>query len=321
MPILGHTFIGVVVAREIGPDALASTRTAGPWTRALWVPAIVTLSYLPDVLTQCGIWLQWPWARAAGHSVLVACVLGAVIGGIWSRLTMLPFGRLAALATGVIALHDVVDLFQDAERTPFWPFSMRPAGVDWLMFTDRLVGELAVFGVPFAAYLVWQRVRRRSVVSEPSSSAGRWVTGAFVCAVLVVSLGIVHLRQERQTQMDRAEALLRSGRLEEALATIDAAEQWPSSPGRGDLLRGRVYVRMGRDDQAEAVFLRAHDRAPNTFWPTAVLAEFYASRGPIETRRARSAPYIETLRARFSGWEAFGRVMERIEQHLNDSNR
>jgi hypothetical protein len=318
MPVIGHTFIGVIVAREVIPDGPGALRTAGPLTRALWVPAIVTLSYLPDVVTQCGVWLQLSWAQAAGHSVPVACVLGVALGAIWSRLTRLSFGRLAALAAGVIVLHDVMDLLQDAERMPFWPLSTRQIGVDWLMFTDRLVGELVVFGVPFAAYLVSRLTRGRPADLAPSSAVTRWVTGALVGVVLIASLGVVHLRQERRVQMDRAEELLRAARFDEALAAIDAAERWPSAVGHGDLLRGRVYLGMGQYDRAEEAFMRAHQKDPDAFWPTALLAEFHASTGPDETRRARSAPYVDILRNRFAGHEAATRVLERIDQNSGE---
>lgn len=318
MPVIGHTLVGIVVAQQFGPGATTRAREPGRWTRALWLPAIVGLSYLPDVLTQLGVWLEFPSAQAAGHSMPVACVVGAGLGGLWSRVAGTARLRTIALAAGVIVLHDTLDLFQDVERMPLWPFSMRQIGVDWLMFDDRLAGEAVAFGLPFAAYQIWRIATRRPLRgADPAPAVARWPTGLFMVCVLATTVGVVHLRETREAQMRGAEELLGDGRFEEALVSIDAAERWPSSAGRGDLLRGRVYVRMGDDVRAEEVLLRSYRNDPDAFWPAAMLAEFHASRGPAQTRRARSAPYVETLRARFAGHDAFPRVIERIERDLN----
>ena len=286
------------------------------------MPAIVSLSYLPDVLTQCGIWLGFASAQAAGHSVPAAIVLGVPIGLLWSRATGAPRLRMAALATGVILLHDGVDLLQDVERMPLWPFSTMEIGRDWLMFSDRLIGEFLTFGVPFVAWLVWRKVTGRPTLTIPGLPArARWATGAYVGAVLLATLGVVHLRAERETQMDRAEELLRAGQLHDALSALDAAEGWPSYPGQGDLLRGRVFARMGDEARAEEMFLRVYRNDPNAFWPVAVLAEFYASRGPADARRTRSAPYVDRLRREFAGNESFPRVIERIDRHLTTDGK
>jgi hypothetical protein len=319
MPVIGHTLVGIVVAQQFSPDASTRAHESVWGARTFRLPTIVGLSYLPDVLTQLGIWLELPSAQAAGHSVPVACVLGAMLGALWSRLAGTSRRRTIALAAGVIVLHDALDLFQDVERMPLWPLSMRQVGLDWLMFTDRLTGEVVAFGLPFAAYQVWRIATRRPLLgADPAPAAARWTTGLFIGCVLATTVGVIHLRETRETQMGRAEDLLRAGRLTEALASIDAAERWPSSAGQGDLLRGRIYVRMGADTRAEEVFLRAYRNDPEAFWTAAALAEFYAARGSAETRRARSAPYVETLRERFGGHDGFLRVMERIERSLKD---
>jgi tetratricopeptide (TPR) repeat protein len=226
------------------------------------------------------------------------------------------------LATGVILLHDGVDLLQDAERMPLWPFSTMEIGRDWLKFSDRLIGELLTFGVPFVAWLVWRKMTGRATLALPGTSArARWATGAYVVAVLLATLGMVHLRREREAQMDRAEELLRAGQLNDALSALDAAEGWPASFGKGDVLRGRVFVRMGDEARAEETFLRAYRNHPNSFWTIAVLAEFYASRGPADSRRTRSAPFVDRLRREFAGDESFAGVIERIDRNLTTDGK
>jgi tetratricopeptide (TPR) repeat protein len=189
------------------------------------------------------------------------------------------------------------------------------------MFDNRLTGELLTFGVPFVAWQVWRLASGRPAAPAlDMPAAARWSAWMFVTGVLLVTLGVVHLREERETQMDRAEDLLREGQFQAALASLDAAERWPSSSGDGDLLRGRIYARMGDDGRAEELFLRAYREDPDDFWPVAVLAEFYAARGPADVRRARSAPYVDRLRRDFAGNEAYPRVIERIERNLSTGN-
>jgi membrane-bound metal-dependent hydrolase YbcI (DUF457 family) len=316
MPVIGHALVGIVVAQHVGANTPRG-RAASTAARAMWVPAIVSLSYLPDVLTQCGVWLGFAWAQAAGHSVAAALVIGVSIGLCCNRATGAPFLRMAAVTTGVLLLHDGLDLLQDAGRMPLWPFSTMEIGRDWLRFDHRVIGELLTFGVPFVAWLVWRKVTGRSTLGMQEEPAGaRWAIAAYVGAVLFATLGVVHLREERETQMDRAKQLLRAGRFTEALSALDAAEEWPSSPGQGDLLRGRVFATMGDETRAEHTFLRAYRNDPHAFWTNAVLAEFYASRGPADARRTRSAPYVERLRREFARNDAFPRVIERIDREL-----
>lgn len=314
MPVIGHTLVGIVIAQHFAIDTAA--RPPAAWARALWLPAIVALSYVPDLLTQAGVWFDLSFAQAAGHSLPVACVLGAAMGIIWSRLTGTSRGRAIALAATVILLHDALDLLQDVERMPLWPFSMRQVGVDWLMWTDRLAGEAIAFGLPFAAYQAWRLATKRPWLgADPASGAAHGIAGVFICGVLVVTTGLVQLRETRDAQMRRGEDLLREGRFDAALASAAAAERWPATRGRADLLRGRIYLRMGEDDRAAEMFLRAHRRTPG-FWTTAALAEFHASHGPVETRRARAAPFIDALRARFAAHDRFPDVMDRIDRNL-----
>lgn len=318
MPIIGHTLVGIVVAQQVEPRGSTRAHPPGQWTHVLWLPTIVALSYLPDVLTHLGVWLGVPSAQAAGHSMIVACVLGVAIGASWSRLAASSPLRTIALATGVLLLHDALDLLQDVERMPLWPLSMRQVGTDWLMFTDRLSGEAVAFGLPFAAYQLWRIATRRPLLGATTTTAAvRWTAGLFACGVLVTTVGVSYLRDIRGAQLRAAEAHWRSGELHEALAFIDAAERWPSSAGRGDLLRGQVYAVMGQDEQAEQAMLRAYRRNPDAFWPNAVLAEFHASRGSVSTRLERSAPYVEVLRTRFATHEALPSVMARIQQHID----
>jgi hypothetical protein len=69
MPVIGHTFAGILIAQEFEPAGPRNRRPLGPTARALWIPVIVGLSYWPDVVTQVALWMGYRSAQEAGHSI------------------------------------------------------------------------------------------------------------------------------------------------------------------------------------------------------------------------------------------------------------
>ena len=318
MPVIGHAFVGIVTAYEFEPVGLREQQPRRPLARALWMPALVGLAYLPDVVTQLGLWMGNGSAKLAGHSVPLGLLAGLLIGIIWARLSGGSPRLLSALAIGSILFHDLLDLLQDADRAPFWPITERVIGSGWLALPNRLSGELLIFGLPYALYEGWRYLRRRSTAGSgrrPSSGL-MWGGRGLVIMLLLSAVAVQRVRSDRRRQMDLAERLLRSGQFAEALTAADAADRWPSpaNPGRADIVRGEAYEGLGDNARAEMFYLRAYRSDPENFWAVADLAEYYASHGTAEERHERSAPYVGELRRRFSGSQALHDVLDRVER-------
>jgi hypothetical protein len=320
MPIIGHTLAGIAIAQQFETVGSGTSPARGPLARALWMPLIVVISYLPDVVTQVAVaWIGHERAQAIGHSIPFGLPIGALIGVAWAAVVGGPARRLAVVAAGAIVLHDAMDLLQDPERMPFWPLSAREMGVDWFAEPNRIWGEVLAFGVPFVLFQVWRAMgaRTRPAAARPRVHQ-RWVWAGrgLVLGVLIAALTVLSLREFREWQMDQAIALRRAGKFDEALALVELAERWPSSSGRGDITRGEAYAGLGDRARAEAAFLRAYERNPDDFWSVAVLATHYAGNGTREERRQRSAPLVEVLRREFPDEAALERVLEGIENNI-----
>jgi hypothetical protein len=73
MPVLGHTFVGLAIAVSTRPFARRHPKPPGTGaTSELWLPAVVTLAYLPDIVAQLGVLAGWSESRLLGHSALFA---------------------------------------------------------------------------------------------------------------------------------------------------------------------------------------------------------------------------------------------------------
>jgi hypothetical protein len=64
MPVLGHAFAGLVLGETTRPSAPGRSEppaiATGP---ELWLPAVVTLAYLPDIVAQLGLIAGWSDGR------------------------------------------------------------------------------------------------------------------------------------------------------------------------------------------------------------------------------------------------------------------
>jgi hypothetical protein len=56
MPVLGHAFAGLAIGVTTRPSALGRSEPPAIGTvSTLWLPAVVTLAYLPDIVAQLGL--------------------------------------------------------------------------------------------------------------------------------------------------------------------------------------------------------------------------------------------------------------------------
>jgi inner membrane protein len=128
MAILGHVALGLAVARAYHGHVLAE-RSARP--DMLLIPACaagVALAALPDLDLlgrHFGAQYGTDWGhRGFSHSLLVAGLLGALIGFAAGRLG-LPRLLTGVFAVCAIASHGLVDTLTDGVNGPalLWPFS------------------------------------------------------------------------------------------------------------------------------------------------------------------------------------------------------
>lgn len=327
MPVIGHALVGLATAVQYEPPADRRGRSLGPAAIALWAPVVVVVSYVPDILSQLGSMAGFRHASLAGHSLLVGLAAGALIGALWAAASGLSFVRLAAVATGSILLHDVLDILQAADRAPFWPWSTRIISFGVLL-PRRSIPEGLLFLALFGAFVIWRRRSGPSLgVLAPlvdfrprASSAAVWAARAVIVVVLLTAVGTRALRSQREQAARDAARLNARGRYTEALRLADAADRWPSlRPGRLDIIRGEAYEALGEPAIAERYFLQVYEKDPTNFWAVADLAEFHAaSNAPAADRRRLVEPYAEELKRNFPRHERLNDVLARIDRKLGD---
>jgi membrane-bound metal-dependent hydrolase YbcI (DUF457 family) len=332
MPVIGHAFVGLATAIQCEPQSGRDGRPLPPAAVALWIPTVVVVSYLPDVIAQFGSMVGLSRAGLVGHSLLVGIVAGAVIGGAWARASGASLVRILSVTIGSILVHDLLDVLQATDRAPFWPWSTQIVGVG-ILLPRRSVSEGLLFLLLFTAFAAWRIRSGRSLgslellvrgdapisTSSPYASWLVWAARGTIPAILLAAIGTHSLRGVRERQARLAGQLLAQGRYADALLAADAADRWPwpARPGRIDLIRGEARESLGESAAAERLFLRAHEEDPTNFWAVADLAEFYAARDvPAVERRRLTQPYTDELRRRFPRHERLSDVLGRVDRKL-----
>jgi membrane-bound metal-dependent hydrolase YbcI (DUF457 family) len=330
MPLIGHALVGLGTAIQCEPRSRRDGRPLPPLAVAAWIPAVIAVSYFPDVVTQVGSLVGLSRAGVVGHSLAVGVVAGAVIAAVWAYASGASLVRLLSVSIGTILVHDVLDILQATDRAPFWPWSTRIISVGVLL-PRRSFSEGLLFLLLFAAFAAWRVKSGRSLGSlvgggprPPASSSSlsglAWAGRGAVSAIVLAALATHALRARREHQAFLAGQLLVQGRHTDALLAADAADRWPwpAKPGRIDLIRGEAHESLGESAVAERFFLRAYEEDPTNFWAVADLAEFYAARhAPADERRRLVQPYADELRRNFPRHERLTDVVARIDRKLD----
>jgi membrane-bound metal-dependent hydrolase YbcI (DUF457 family) len=327
MPVIGHAFVGLGTGLQFEPAARRDRQPPSPLTRALWLPAVVAVSYVPDIVTQLGSMAGLAHANLAGHSLIVALAGGLGIAALWAAMTGLSFPRLLAISIGSILGHDLLDLLQTTDRAPFWPWSTHIVSVGAILPRRTLI-EGPLFLLLFVLYVLWRMRTGRSLellralvdLRPRAASAAVWAARAAVVAILLTATGTHALRAERERAAREAGLLNAQGRYEDALRVVDTADRWPwpARPGRLDIIRGEAHEALGQPATAERYFLQAYREDPTNFWAVADLAEFYAARdAPPDDRRRLTQLYTDELRRRFPRHEHLHDVLARVDRKLN----
>lgn len=328
MPVLGHAFVGLT----IGVSTQISGRGDSEPGRirvgsGLWLPAVVTLSYLPDIVAQLGLIAGWSDGRRLGHSVLFAVAVSPAIADVLTRVAKVSFPRAFFTALISLLVHDILDLAQATDRAPWWPLSDRPVGFDLGLIPTDLWREAAVFGGLLVAFLALRRAAHRwlgqSAVDPPIAGTTHarlvWLSRALMVIVVLVAVVTHSLRDAREAHFETARTLIEHRAYQAGLEALARAERWPSTtkPGRIDYLRAEAYASLNDRRSAKTYYLRAYRADRTYFWLVADLALFYASSSePVAERRRSVEPYLSRLRADFAGHPAFSDVVTRVERRL-----
>ena len=325
MPVLGHAVAGWATAKVLRPSLGPSAR-AGTLADALWVPIVVVLAYLPDIVSQFVLLTGRDDGRLVGHSVPLAVIGAPLLAALLSRGLRLPYGRALLVTLFSVLFHDCLDLLQSTDRAPLWPVSFHRVDEGAAIIPEDPLQEAILSGAVFAALVAWRRDWRGRLRLRPEQSAddGRhrvvvlgWILTA---AIITVAVATHSLRALREKQLDGAAALLKRRDSVGALALVERAERWPSTadPGKVDCLRAEAYNEMGDRSRAERHYLSALRADPARFWTVANLADFYASSGrPLSERCWNAAPYLRRLREDFADHEDLPLVLARLARNLD----
>jgi membrane-bound metal-dependent hydrolase YbcI (DUF457 family) len=322
MPVLGHAFVGLTIGVATRPNmAMPSNASGGASASACWLPAMVGLAYLPDIVAQLGLMAGWWEGRLLGHSLVFAIAASPLIAAVLRRLASVSFARAWLTSVASLVLHDVLDLAQATDRAPWWPLSHRPVGVDTGLMPTGLVSETALFGGLLCAWVAVRRAAGRTS-SRPADHARRtWWGPTFIVLVIVAALVTQWLREAREADAERARALVEAGAYRAGLEALAHADRWPSAakPGRIEYLRAEAYAGLGDRGAAERSYRKAYRADPTYFWTVADLALFYASSAePASERRRLVAPYMDRLRVDFAGHPTLPSVLAKLERRLQE---
>src|SRR5437660_5333506 len=106
MPVLGHAVVGLAIGMATRPPARAdSHRPGGEVASALWLPAVVVLAYLPDIITQVGVFAGWSDAPLLGHSILFAAPASAATAAPLSPVVSGSFHRAFIISLAPLVIH------------------------------------------------------------------------------------------------------------------------------------------------------------------------------------------------------------------------
>ena len=147
MPVVGHAFVGIATGLVTRPGG------ASVWVRALWIPAIVALAYLPDVFDQIVLLLGWGYRPAISHSLVFLVVSSAVLGVPLARTARSTYRRGAGVVFFSVGFHVILDVLQTPRRTVFWPFGRDSVSEVGGILPLGILWEGLLFGVAFGLFL------------------------------------------------------------------------------------------------------------------------------------------------------------------------
>jgi hypothetical protein len=177
---LGHYAVALAAKRVAPRTSIGTLIFAAQWLDELW--PILLLAGVEHVRIVPGLMAANPLdfvSYPISHSLLMAIVWGAVIGGIYLAV------RRRAAAAWIVGLavvsHWVLDLVMHRPDLPLWPgSSMRLGAGLWNSITASAAVELILFAIGLTIYLRTTRAR---------DWIGNWSLAAMAGLLLVIYLG------------------------------------------------------------------------------------------------------------------------------------
>lgn len=325
MPLLGHAFTGMATALIV---ASKSQQNAASQTfpKPFITTSLVTLSYLPDIVSQCALFFNWYDGRQFGHSVLFALLAAPIAGFILSHQTFLTKKQCFLLALSTILLHDLLDILQSTDRLPFWPFYTTTIGNNINIIPANPSKEGLLFGVLYGLVLtryLWRG--RKKYLGEAENrqpartSLRKRGEKIFIMLIMLMALTTYHLRIQRIHTFQQAKEMFHQQHYSNSLALFNEADRWPriAKPGRLDYFKGIIYLQQHRPALAEKYLLRSYSRNNGFFWCIGDLALFYAKSSKAISRRTTLAePFIRKMHRDFSEHPDYPEYMQKIRRAL-----
>lgn len=177
---LGHFGVAFAARRAAPRTSLGATIFAAQFLDELW--PILLLAGVEQVRVVPGLMAASPLdfvSYPISHSLLMAVVWGAVIGGGYYALRRDRRGAWV-LALAVVS-HWILDLPMHRPDLPLWPGASPHVGFGlWNSVTATVIIELAFFAIGLAAYVRGTRAR---------DHIGRWALWVMVTLLVAIFLG------------------------------------------------------------------------------------------------------------------------------------
>lgn len=177
---LGHFGVAFAARRAAPRTSLGATIFAAQFLDELW--PILLLAGVEQVRVVPGLMAASPLdfvSYPISHSLLMAVVWGAVIGGGYYALRRDRRGAWV-LALAVVS-HWILDLPMHRPDLPLWPGASPHVGFGlWNSVTATVIIELAFFAIGLAAYVRGTRAR---------DDVGRWALWVMVTLLVAIFLG------------------------------------------------------------------------------------------------------------------------------------
>jgi len=179
---IGHFGLGLGAKMAAPSVSLGTLFMASQFADLLW-PTLLLLG-IERVVVQPGITAMTPLNFVSypySHSLLMLCLWGVAVGGIYAALRRAPLVAAVTLALLVVS-HWVLDFITHRPDLPLTPTGSTRVGLGlWNSIPATLAVEATIFAIGLALYLRATRARRRA------GTIGLWSLVAFLLLIYAAS--------------------------------------------------------------------------------------------------------------------------------------